>query len=105
MAPAAAAAGQARLVNETINPLFFIIQNGFPMPVFISKNRRMLLIIGKKDGGLLLALFINVRRPSKPDIFRPAVRKSGTAPGALVGDRLTTELGSTRLASIVMPWT
>jgi hypothetical protein len=75
MAPAAAAAGQARLVNETINPLFFIIQNGFPMPVFISKNRRMLPIIGKKDGGLLLALLINVRRPSKPDIFRPAVRK------------------------------
>ena len=29
----------------------------------------------------------------------------GIAPGALVCDRLTAELGSTMLAIIVMPWT
>jgi hypothetical protein len=30
---------------------------------------------------------------------------AGTAPGALICDRLTAELGSAMLAIIVMPWT
>jgi hypothetical protein len=41
----------------------------------------------------------NFQSPSGAGAFR------GTAPGALVCDRLTAQLGSTTLAIIVMQWT